>query len=220
MLIGFWVSFWASRSGAKEEIGFYTKGNVLGLTDVAEIVKAIIAQENTGWSFKGGKLWHDNAGDSVAFGLMQVYKNFPTYVGNAKIFKGLGNFANVNWKSDTFLNIGAGVGELFMKAQEMGIENKKFGLGNWARVAAYYFGTGSDTWWYTAFVFGKYFWRLKGKQARGFYSFDNLLDTALGALETDRAKTYEQLKRFCRENPPLTEKNAIEGWKILMDRSW
>lgn len=164
--------------------------------------------------------WHDNAGDSVAFGLMQAYKDFPTYAGKAWIFRGLRNFANVNWKSDVFLNIGAGVGELFMKAQEMGILDKGFGLGDWARVTANYFGSGQDTWWYTAFVFGKYFWRLKGKQAIGFYSFDNLLDTALGALGTNRAKTYEHLKRFCREHPPLTEKDAIEGWKTLVDRSW
>jgi hypothetical protein len=112
MMIGFWVSFWAEKTGYDIKLrsgpvsgpeGLETK---IGLLDLTLIIKAIICKESS---------FDETASSSTGdYGLMQVNEeNFKEIVKNSPFFQNMRGFFNKDWKKDPFLNIGAGVGELF-----------------------------------------------------------------------------------------------------------
>ncbi|HOJ16287.1 MAG TPA: hypothetical protein PLD35_04760 [Caldisericia bacterium] len=120
--IGFWTSYYSSKSGMnlsfkhgdiKGEEGLDT---VLGLVEVAVMMKALMYKEN-------GKLdpnrINKNENDTIDYGLMMLNSHwFPKTVNAGGIFAGMNfeqNLKDGKWTYDPFYNIGGGIGMVFNK---------------------------------------------------------------------------------------------------------
>jgi len=121
--IGFWVSYYSSKSGMnllfkhgdiKGEEGLDT---VLGLVEVAVLMKALMYKEN-------GKLdpnrTNTNSNGTIDYGLIMLnsYWFKETVNAGGKIFSGMDfeqNLKDGKWTYDPFYNIGGGIGMVFNK---------------------------------------------------------------------------------------------------------
>jgi|GEM_PF-1416635 len=135
--IAFWVSFYNEKMGYNstlwtngkdnhlDENGQYTDDTVLGLIDQVRLMKAIQYKENG--SQKEGAI-NQNTDDykSKDYGLFQVNDYwFPRQLGDPGRYRNLAgmNFGDL-YKTNTFANIGAGVGFLYSYQYEYGGEKR------------------------------------------------------------------------------------------------
>ncbi len=186
MMIGFWVSFWSERTGhnisfrsgsVRGPEGLETK---IGLLDLTLIIKAIICKES---SFNED-ISPSSTGD---YGLMQVNeKNFRKIVKESLHFENMRGFFNKDWRTDPFLNIGAGVGELFNILNRCGYDS----------------GTILAQWIGAVWTYGPYSDIEKGKESlRNFFKFLKIYTgTRFTGLNSE--EWYKAWAKYAHENWP------------------
>lgn len=119
MEIGFWTSYWARQKGMN--VGYYTTGrgdgeDILGLLDMALIMKALMYKENGTLDPNRTNIntYDDGSYHSTDYGLTMVN---GLYFDEHQEKMTSVNFRKGDlWKTDPFYNIGCGMGILYLKA--------------------------------------------------------------------------------------------------------
>ena len=149
--IGFWVSFFAERAynidkkenGSAVKINMFKKkdSDALSLVGIGNFVKAIANAEHGADGELELKVFTTDWGESSTndWGIMQINETFfPSESKTGWLLKGL-HFTEVDWKNNPFVNIGAGIGELFTYIRYSGHNfSEQLSFDDWLDSAGFY----------------------------------------------------------------------------------